>query len=254
MGLTLYLDLMSQPSRAVLIFCRANNIPVEVKLVNLRKGEHRQPAFAAINPLKKVPAIDDSSFTLQESHAILRYLAATRPCSDHWYPQDARRRARIDAVLDWHAVNLRRGSAGLVLQRVLGPTLGLEPDPSSAAKVHDLLAESLHTMDSVWLSASPFLNGSTEPSIADLSLCCEIKQLMVLDEEEEQQLLDLCPKVRTWIRAVESSLDPHFVEAHQILYKASAAGRARRLQERTHTQASDGARRTSLVNSPGSRL
>lgn len=254
-GLVLYVDLMSQPSRAVLIFCRANNVPVEVRLVNLRKGEHRQPAFAAVNPLKKVPTIDDSGFTLQESHAILRYLTCTRPCADHWYPQDCQRRARVDAVLDWHAANLRRGSAGLVLQRVLGPALGIAPDPDSTAKARALLAESLGTMDSVWLAASPFLNGGTEPSIADLSLCCEVKQLVMLDEDEERELLTAYPKVRAWMEAVEEFVGPQFAEAHQILHRASAAGRARRLQEKGGNQAQDlGGPRSTRMNETKSRL
>ena len=37
-GLKLYYDLMSQPSRAVYLFLRMNNIPYTDKLVALRKG------------------------------------------------------------------------------------------------------------------------------------------------------------------------------------------------------------------------
>jgi hypothetical protein len=83
-NLTLYVDFFSQPARAVVIFCRVNEIEADVHLVSLGKKETRQPPFLAINPLGQVPAIDDGGFRLSESHTIMRYLAATRKVADHW--------------------------------------------------------------------------------------------------------------------------------------------------------------------------
>jgi glutathione S-transferase len=42
--------------------------------VDLAKGEQRQPAFLALNPLGRVPVLVDGDLTLPESHAILAYL------------------------------------------------------------------------------------------------------------------------------------------------------------------------------------
>ena len=110
--LRVYADRMSQPSRAVLIFCKVNKIDYEEHFVNLAKREHRRSEFKVVNPLGLVPAIDDAGFKLFESHAILRYLACAYPTiPDHWYPVDASKRAKIDSVLDWHHSNLRHGSA-----------------------------------------------------------------------------------------------------------------------------------------------
>jgi hypothetical protein len=50
----LYVDMMSQPSRAVLLFCRLNDIPHEVVSIRLANGEHRAPAFRAVNPMMQV--------------------------------------------------------------------------------------------------------------------------------------------------------------------------------------------------------
>jgi len=50
-------------------------IPYEFILLDLQAGEHRQPAYLAINPIGKVPAIVDGDFQLWESGAILFYLA-----------------------------------------------------------------------------------------------------------------------------------------------------------------------------------
>jgi glutathione S-transferase len=46
----------------------------ELAPVDLAKGEHKQPAFLAINPAGRVPVLVDGALTLTESHAILAYL------------------------------------------------------------------------------------------------------------------------------------------------------------------------------------
>mmetsp|Transcript_26794 Transcript_26794/g.23736 ORF Transcript_26794/g.23736 Transcript_26794/m.23736 type:complete len:86 (-) Transcript_26794:416-673(-) len=75
---TIYMDYISQPSRAVLAFCIFNKIPHKVVEVRVMKGEHLKPEFKAINPFRKVPAIKDGDRVVVESHSILRYLASTR--------------------------------------------------------------------------------------------------------------------------------------------------------------------------------
>ena len=46
----------------------------EIVPVDLAKGEHRQPAFLAVNPFGRVPVLVDGGLTLPESHAIIAYL------------------------------------------------------------------------------------------------------------------------------------------------------------------------------------
>lgn len=49
-------------------------IPYEFITLDMENEEHRKPEFLAINPMGKVPAIDDNGFYLWESGAILAYL------------------------------------------------------------------------------------------------------------------------------------------------------------------------------------
>ncbi len=49
-------------------------VPYERKIMNAMKGEHKQPAFLALNPFGKVPTIQDGEVTLYESSAICIYL------------------------------------------------------------------------------------------------------------------------------------------------------------------------------------
>uniref|UniRef100_A0A7N0VIQ9 Glutathione S-transferase n=1 Tax=Kalanchoe fedtschenkoi TaxID=63787 RepID=A0A7N0VIQ9_KALFE len=179
MTLKIYADRMSQPSRAVIIFCKANRIHFEEIKIDLARRQQMSPEFREINPMGKVPAITDGKFKLFESHAILIYLACAFPgIADHWYPADLFKRAKIHSVLDWHHSNLRQGAAGYVFNSILAPAFGLPVSPKAAAEAEKVLSSSLSIIESFWLKGSGrFLVGSTQPSIADLSLVCEIMQL-----------------------------------------------------------------------------
>jgi hypothetical protein len=43
--LTLYVDMMSQPARAIYWFCKSNSIPHQLKILNIAKGEHLTPEY-----------------------------------------------------------------------------------------------------------------------------------------------------------------------------------------------------------------
>lgn len=97
---------VSTTSRAVMLFAADEGIPLELHTVDLFAGEHLQPAYAALNPSQAVPVLEDGSFRLTESAAILRYLAARH--ASPAYPVDARLRARVDERLDWFNTGLAR--------------------------------------------------------------------------------------------------------------------------------------------------
>ncbi len=58
----------------VALFLEEAGLPYEAIPVDTRKGEQFAPAFAAINPNNKVPAIIDGDVTVFDSNAILLYL------------------------------------------------------------------------------------------------------------------------------------------------------------------------------------
>ena len=59
----------------VALFLEEAGLPYEAIPVDTRKGEQFKPAFLAINPNGKVPAIVDGDATVFDSNAILLYLA-----------------------------------------------------------------------------------------------------------------------------------------------------------------------------------
>lgn len=64
-------------SRATIVqwYLEELQVPYEFVQLDLKAGEHQQPEFLEINPMGKVPAIEDEGFKLWESGAILLYLA-----------------------------------------------------------------------------------------------------------------------------------------------------------------------------------
>ena len=86
----------------------------------MMKGEAFKKEFAKVNPLKKIPVLQEVNtetglieFTLSESHAMMRYLADKNQVEEHWYPrEDLQKRAKIDEYLDSHHNLLRFGVYG----------------------------------------------------------------------------------------------------------------------------------------------
>lgn len=71
-------------------------------------------------------------------------------------------------------------SGSYTFYSVLAPTVGLPLNTKAAARTEKMFIACLATIESVWLQKKGrFLLGSDQPSIADLSLACEIMQLEV---------------------------------------------------------------------------
>ncbi|KAI0493734.1 hypothetical protein KFK09_023858 [Dendrobium nobile] len=222
MKLKVYADRLSQPSRAIIIFCKINGIDFEEVSVDLVKGEHKLPEYKDINPMAQVPAIVDERLKLSESHAILRYIAETSPgVADHWYPADPSSRAKVNSILDWHHSNLRLGSVTFVMNTVLAPIFGRTLNPQAATEAEKLLSSSFSNIESMWLSGDAnFLLGNPHPSIADLSLVCEIMQSELWHDKDRERILQPHPKILQWVENVKKATNPYFEDVHTALYKA----------------------------------
>ena len=72
--LKFYFNGSPNPTKVALLLEEAG-IPFQPVPIDTRKGEQFEPAFLAVNPNAKVPAIDDDGVVVFDSNAILLYLA-----------------------------------------------------------------------------------------------------------------------------------------------------------------------------------
>lgn len=239
----LYVDYMSQPSRACVIFCRMNGLPVEIKQLFIHKGETRSKAYMAdVNPLGKVPCLvdADAGLKLPESCAIISYLTAKyRPLvAEHWLPSDPLARAPVEAAQHWQHGNIRAGSMRLAWNKVVAKRLGQPASEELAADALQTLRLALSALERYWLAggARPYmaagqaaqgLGWGDGPCVADLLCCCELEQLTMLDKGRHgvdlEGILEPYPAVRAWRARVQAACAPHFEQVHATLRRATAA-------------------------------
>ena len=68
-------------------------------------GGNTTPEFLEMNPMGRVPVIDDGAVILFESQAILRYLASKHDAEQLW-PGNPEKRAPVDQWMEWTKVNI----------------------------------------------------------------------------------------------------------------------------------------------------
>lgn len=164
----LHIHPASTSCRAVLMLIAEEALPVELRVVDVPGGAHLLPDFAALNPNRAVPVLEDGTFRLTESAAILRYLAEVAGLAA--YPALPRARARVHELLDWFNTGFQREFLhGVVYPQVMPDrawpharlrALALTRAERGAARYLDVL-------DRHWLPLDgPYLGG-VSPSIAD---------------------------------------------------------------------------------------
>ena len=80
----------SPNARKVMMAAHETQVPVEIVIVDLQKGEQKRPEFLALNPNGKMPVLEfDDGTSLWESNAICNRLAALGS-SPLWPASDAR--------------------------------------------------------------------------------------------------------------------------------------------------------------------
>jgi len=105
----LYYHPISTTSRPLMLFAADSGAKIDLQVVDLFTGEHLKEPYAAINPNRMVPVLEDGDFRLTESSSILKYLADK--LGSPAYPSDPKKRARVNEMLDWLNSNLYRDLA-----------------------------------------------------------------------------------------------------------------------------------------------
>jgi glutathione S-transferase len=173
----------------VRLFLSLLQLPHEVIVVDLIKGEHKQPAFLAKNPFGQVPVIEDGEVTLGDSNAILVYLEG-RYAPGQWLPRDPLGAAQVQRWLSAAAGPLAFGpAAARVIQLFKRPD-----DPAQAIARANML---FGVMEGE-LATHPFLAGET-PTLADVAHYSYVSRA-----PEGNVSLEPYPRLKAWLTRIEA--------------------------------------------------
>jgi glutathione S-transferase len=118
-------------------------------------GGNDTAEYLAMNPNGLVPTLRDGDLTVWESHAVVRYIAATYGEGGLW-PVDSRERAIVDQWTDWTATTFQPAWIAVFWQLVRTP----EPKQDQAAIAKSVAAtEKCFAIMESRLSQVPFLAG-----------------------------------------------------------------------------------------------
>ena len=156
----LYTAVATPNGQKVSIMLEESGLPYRAIRIRLDKGDQHDPAFVAMNPNGRIPAIrdTDSGFVLAESGAILMYLAEK---SGRFWPADPLDRA---TMLQW--IMFQMGHVGPMLGQLWHFMHADPPNPRAVERFYKECDRIFGVLNRR-LRESAFLGG-TEFGLADM--------------------------------------------------------------------------------------
>jgi glutathione S-transferase len=136
--------IISAGTQLVLMALAEKGAKHELVSLDFAGGEHKQPAYLALQPFAKVPAAEHDGFVLFESRAIARYIDEAFP-GERFTPAALKERALMDQWISVEMMEHYPTAHALVLELVIKKLIGMgDPDPAKVealrAKVRPVLA------------------------------------------------------------------------------------------------------------------
>uniref|UniRef100_A0A1B6EXA4 Uncharacterized protein n=1 Tax=Cuerna arida TaxID=1464854 RepID=A0A1B6EXA4_9HEMI len=200
MGIDVYHTPGSPPSRSVVLAAKALGVDVNLKLLDLMKGEHLKPEYLKINPQHLVPAIDDNGFILTESRAIITYLADKYGKDDSLYPKDVQKRAFVNQRLYFDATSIYQAFAGYYYPVMFG---GGSYDNEKKKTLDDAFGYlDLFLKDGKWVAGDNL-------TLADIALVATVSSAEAVGYEVSKY-----PNVAKWLAKAKTTL-PGYAEINE---------------------------------------
>ncbi len=155
----LYYHPISGHAHRVHAFLSLLGLDFELVQVDLARGEHKSPAFLAINPFGQVPVLEDDGHVIADSNAILVYLA--RRHGPQWLPRDPLQEAAVQRWLSVAAGDVAFGMAAARIVQLFGRQDDMAPLVARGQRTLTLMDAALTGRE--WIATAA-------PSIADISL------------------------------------------------------------------------------------
>ncbi len=89
-------------------------VPYEIVETSPLDGGTRTPEYLQLNPQHNIPVLKDGDFVMNESRAIMTYLASKQGCTK-LYPTDLKTRARVDQRLNFEMGSFFKSGAEILV-------------------------------------------------------------------------------------------------------------------------------------------
>lgn len=188
--LNIYGHFFSMPCNKVRLCVSFLRLPHEYHHVDLQSGAQMEPDFLQINPMGRVPAIEDDGFTLSQSNAICKYLCDLSGPSS-FYPEEAQAQAVVNQWVSFASQHVQQAMSRLFFNKVIAPMLGEESDENSGKVGENMLARDLPHLETA-LSDNDYILGE-KVTLADIAMISALEpaEMVGLD-------LEAYPGIRKW--------------------------------------------------------
>jgi glutathione S-transferase len=171
---------------------------INAELVAVPAGGSHTPDYIKINPLEKIPTLDDGGFLLPESSAIGEYIEDTHP-TPSLRPTDAKERAKMRVIFN------------IADQYILTPLFELFEQTNPKTRDAKIVDTSLTDLSKALSGLEHFISGGkyalgASPSLADCALVPSLFFVNAIGPAFGQSNL-MGPKVKAYYAAVQT--DPN---------------------------------------------
>lgn len=188
----------------------ANHLGLDytLRLVDLSKGAHKQPDYAALNPNTLTPTLKEGDFVLWESNAIQQYLASKKPESG-LLPEDPAARASVTRWQFWDNAHWGAATMAFTYEYLAKPLMGMgAPDPAALAKGEEMFHRVAKVLDGQ-LKGNKFVTGDTL-TLADFTLgarmnAAEMAHFPVAPYPEINRWFATLQKLPAWQKTLSQS-------------------------------------------------
>eukprot|EP00347_Sterkiella_histriomuscorum_P018942 403343567 len=193
-GITLYWNIVSQPSRSVKALLLAGNVPHKDVSINIMAQEQKGEEFTKVNPRQLVPFIKDGDFGLSESNAILKYLSDTQPSiPESYWPKDLKERYKVDQFLEYYQFHFRPAILAPLRTRIGQKMAGMKIPQDVLELIAQQQTQTLETFEKLLTQYDTTYVATNDVTIADLQLFFEITNMHLLKESFDQY-----PAIKAW--------------------------------------------------------
>jgi len=195
----LHLVQISPCCRIVWLYCKQNNIEVDIKDVDIFEGEHKNAEYEKITPHGELPVLVDKDIVIYGACAVLLYLAE-KYTNFNRFGDTEKERQMVKSLLYWTSSELHKSIGYRTVYPHFMVTYQLQEDATEALIENGTreLTKHFELIENTFLAKNKYLTGNF-PTVADYYIATMIVQLEWINFD-----ITLWPQITKWLTILKS--------------------------------------------------